>query len=130
MTNLTADLFEVSKERDMLLEQVELLKEEQSFHDHIPKNIPSTSQANNDELMKANQALQSENESIKKELEVLTKAIEEDETENFEKQDRVVSELLKQIKELREENKRLKKELERKELDVKVGVEVLKFDLI
>ena len=121
VTNLTADLFEVSKERDMLLEQVELLKEEQSISASLPKNLSSQSQSGNEELVKSNQVLQKENESIKKELDILTKAINEDEAESFEKQDRVVSELLKQIKELREENIKLKKELERKEVDHKAS---------
>lgn len=121
VANLTADLFEVSKERDMLLEQVELLKEEQSISANLPKNLSSQSHSGNEELMKSNQLLQKENESIKKELDVLTKAIEEDEEESFEKQDRVVSELLKQIKELREENIKLKKELEQREVDHKAS---------
>ena len=121
VTNLTADLFEVSKERDMLLEQVELLKEEQSISANLPKNFSSQPQSGNEELVKSNQLLQKENESIKKELDVITKAIEEDEEESFEKQDRVVGELLKQIKELREENIKLKKELERREVDHKAS---------
>lgn len=114
VTNLSSELFEVTRERDMLLEQVELLKEEHEISVSISK-VASDEGDKSKNLQQENEMLRSENDKIKKELGVLAQAIEEDEEENLAKQDRIVTQLLKQIEELRAENKELAKKANRKE---------------
>ncbi|XP_057301771.1 unconventional myosin-Va-like isoform X2 [Hydractinia symbiolongicarpus] len=114
VTNLSLELFEVTRERDMLLEQVELLKEEHEISVSISK-VASDEGDKSKNLQQENKMLRSENDKIKKELGVLAQAIEEDEEENLAKQDRIVTQLLKQIEELRAENKELAKKANRKE---------------
>ena len=111
--SLLNELSEVLRERDTLLEQVEQLKEDHAASLNITKELDQNTQnVTNQRLFSENKQLKNENENIKQQLLIMTRAIEKDEGD-FNKEDRVVSELLKQINELREENISLKNKLDK-----------------
>ncbi|XP_047130704.1 unconventional myosin-Va isoform X1 [Hydra vulgaris] len=108
LNNLVDELSEVLRERDMLLEQVELLKDEQKVNLNISKD--SEYNATNKQLLNENNLLKNENEQMKQQLIVMTNAVENDDKLA---KDGMVPNLLKQIKELREENTVLRKKLDK-----------------
>ena len=115
---LTSEIFEITRERDLLLEQIELLKEEQNISSNIPKVNDQRQQSTDssselERLRKENKRLELDNKRIAEELQVVSQVIKEDEEDNMDaKHEQVMSQLLKQIKELREENAMLRKKLD------------------
>ena len=98
------DIGELTRERDMLLEQVELLKEEKNFSMHVheveEKQAHRVSDREKDDLL-------NENQRLVRELDILQEAAEAKNTK--EANDKAISKLLAEIKELRHENVLLKR---------------------
>lgn len=95
---------ELSRERDMLLEQVELLKNEQNFSMHVHEADENTA---NDVLAKERDDLLNENGRMKRELEILRQVYEDKDVEGS--HDEAISKLLCETKELRHENMLLRR---------------------
>ena len=93
------DIGELSRERDMLLEQVELLKNEQNFSMQLHEADENKA---NVVLAKERDDLLNENERMTKELEILRQAFEDKDVEGS--QDKAITKLMSEIKELRHEN--------------------------
>ena len=98
------DIGELSRERDMLLEQVELLKNEQNFSMQLHEADENKA---NVVLAKERDDLLNENERMTKELEILRQAFEDKDVEGS--QDKAITKLMSEIKELRHENMLLRR---------------------
>ena len=117
----TINIGELSRERDMLLEQVELLKEEQQFSQHVHQatEFEKESLESYRIVLREKDELLQENQQISRELEILREAITTQETSGMmtsakyspggQSHQKAISKLLAEIKELRHENQLLRK---------------------
>lgn len=107
--NLSTELFEVQKERDMLLEEVELLRSERDANRNIER-VNSLNDSTIQEHLNQNDILKEEKKKMKEEIDALTNSLNDPEHE-----DKQLALLLKQLKELQEENTMLKNRLNEKD---------------
>ena len=113
--NLSSELFETRKERDMLLEEIDLLKQEHDINRNIERVNLINDGSNTTEKNYENKLLKEEKEKMKEEINTLTIALNEDLKRNPENQERQFTQLLNQVKELKEENTQLRNRLNAKD---------------